>query len=351
MNPLLDVRLLAVHAPITGGVLRDRVVDHRRVVDGVSLQITRGGAYGLVGESGSGASRVGRAVLRLVEPDGGRVLIDGVDVAQLHGKRLRAMRRRFQMVFPDPRSGLDPRRPVGALLAEAMRAHDLVDGVADERLRSCAWADAVGLPVAALDRYPHELTDLQCRRVGIAAALSVEPELLVAEEPVAALDVSGQAQVLNLLAQLRAEHALTLLVISRDLAVAAQVSDRIGVLYRGGLVEEGPTAELLHRPLHPYTRALLAAAAVADPDLADRRERIVLRADPDGADTAVAGCRFQPLCPWSRPARCAAERPPLRTLVGTGAEHRVACHHAEEIGREYWRQPRIPVPGGPSIAH
>lgn len=344
-SPLLDVRVLTVHRPITGGLLRDRVVGYRRVVDGVSLQIARGEAYGLVGESGSGAALFGRAVVRLVEPDGGRVLFDGTDLADLDGGELRAMRRRFQMVFPDPCAGLDPRWTVEASLVEGMRAHGLSRGGDEDRARSRELADAVGLPVAALARYPHELTDLQRRRVGIAAALCVEPDLVVFDEPVAALAVSDRAQLVNLLVRLRAERGLSYLVISRDVALVRHVSDRVGVMYRGGLVEEAPARELSGGALHPYTRALLAAVPVPDPDIADRRERIVLAhtdtaGDPDGSGDPPGGCRFHPACPWRQPQRCADERPQPRLLAGSNPEHSVACHFAEGIRRGTLRPQR-----------
>lgn len=343
-RPLLDVRVLTVHRPIAGGLLRDRVVGYRRVVDGVSLQIARGEAYGLVGESGSGAALLGRAIVRLVEPDGGRVLFDGTDLADLRGGELRAMRRHFQMVFPDLRAGLDPRWPVVASLAEAARAHGLSRGD-DGKARLRELADAVGLPVAALSRYPHELTDLQRRRAGIAAALCVEPDLVVFDEPVAALDVSDRAQMVNLMVRLRAERDLSYLVISRDVALVRHVSDRVGVLYRGGLVEEAPAHELSGGALHPYTRALLAAVPVPDPDIADRRERIVLAAaaaEQDETGDPPTGCRFHPACPWRQPQRCAQERPQLRVLDGSNSEHSVACHFAEAIRRGTLRPQRPP---------
>lgn len=339
--PLLDVQRLAVDAPVTAGLVRDRVVGHRAIVDGVSLQIAAGESYGLVGESDSGASLVGRAVVQLVRADGGRILFDGVDIASVQGEALRTLRRRFQMVFPRPGAGLDPRLPVESLLVEALRGHGVTSGAADERIHTRELADAVGLPLSVLSCHAHELTGLQRRQVEIAVALSVGPELLVVDEPVAGLDVSGQAHVLNRLVRLRAERRLSYLVISRDLAVVRYLSDRIGVLYRGGLVEEAPAGEL-RRPLHPYARALLAAVPVADPDRADQRERIVLRAEADGSGNSSGGCPFHQACPWRQPRRCADERPQLRGVVlGGGPDHRVACHFAESI-RRGWIQAQHP---------
>ncbi|MGH3584754.1 MAG: ABC transporter ATP-binding protein, partial [Pseudonocardia sp.] len=250
-EPLLDVRDLAVHFPIKRGVVLDRVVGHVYAVDGVSLQVERGETYGLVGESGCGKTTLGRAILRLVDPTAGHVSFDGVDVAQLSGERLRTMRRRFQMVFQDPMSSLDPRQSVESLLREGIKAHGLSRGPAADSARLRELVDSVGLPAAALRRYPHEFSGGQRQRIGIARALSVEPDLIVADEPVSALDVSVQAQVLNLLGRLQADLGLTYLVIAHDLAVVRHVSNRIGVMYLGGLVEEAPSQALYDDPQHP----------------------------------------------------------------------------------------------------
>jgi peptide/nickel transport system ATP-binding protein len=331
--PLLDVRDLAVHFPIKRGLVLDRTVGHVYAVDGVSLHIKRGETYGLVGESGCGKTTLGRAILRLVEPTAGNVTFDGVDVAHLRGERLRTMRRRFQMVFQDPMSSLDPRQSVESLLLEGMRAHGLSHGPAEDNTRLRELVDSVGLPASALRRYPHEFSGGQRQRIGIARALSVEPDLIVADEPVSALDVSVQAQVLNLLGRLQAELGLTYLVIAHDLAVVRHVSDRVGVMYLGGIVEEAPSQDLYDDPQHPYTRALLSAVPVPDPELEDRRERILLTGDLPSPAAPPAGCRFHTRCPWRQPQRCDDERPQLRVIEGAPAGHRVACHWAEDIRR------------------
>ncbi|UZJ24498.1 ABC transporter ATP-binding protein [Rhodococcus antarcticus] len=334
---LLSVEGLQVHFPITRGVLLDRVVGHVHAVDGVDLAVRRGETYGLVGESGCGKSTLGRGILRLVEPTGGRVVFDGTDLSTLKGEGLRTARRRMQMVFQDPLSSLDPRQSVESLLTEGMKAHGLHPGPGQRHARLRSLLSSVGLPTTALSKYPHEFSGGQRQRIGIARALTVEPDLLVADEPVSALDVSVQAQVLNLLEDLQAELGLTYLVIAHDLAVVRHISDRIGVMYLGGLVEEAPAGELYREPLHPYTRALLSAVPVPDPVVEDSRQQILLAGDlPSPADPPT-GCRFHTRCPWKQPTRCDTERPQLRVLDGVDsghpvpAGHTVACHHAERI--------------------
>jgi peptide/nickel transport system ATP-binding protein len=328
---LLDVRDLAVHFPIRRGVVLDRTVGHVYAVDGVSLQVRRGETYGLVGESGCGKSTLGRAILRLVDLTAGTVEFDGVDIAQLAGERLRTMRRRFQMVFQDPMSSLNPRQSVESLLREGINAHGLSRGPEADKARLRELVDSVGLPAAALRRYPHEFSGGQRQRIGIARALAVEPDLIVADEPVSALDVSVQAQVLNLLGRLQNDLGLTYVVIAHDLAVVRHVSVRIGVMYLGGIVEEASSQALYDDPQHPYTKALLSAIPVPDPELEDRRERILLTGDLPSPAAPPQGCRFHTRCPWRQPTRCDSERPELRAIPGAPAGHRVACHWAEEI--------------------
>ncbi|MBN9795856.1 MULTISPECIES: ABC transporter ATP-binding protein [Pseudonocardia] len=327
MSPLLEVEDLQVHFPITRGVLVQRTVGHVRAVDGVSLRIERGETYGLVGESGCGKSTLGRAILKLTEPTAGTVSFDGTDVAALKGEPLRRMRRRFQMVFQDPMSSLDPRQSVGSLLREGLAAHGIEAG--PDRLAELMRA--VGLPESALRRYPHEFSGGQRQRIGIARALCVEPDLVVADEPVSALDVSVQAQVLNLLRSLQRELGLTYLVIAHDLAVVRHVSDRVGVMYLGSIVEEAPARALYDGPLHPYTRALLSAVPQPDPTVEDTRERILLSGDLPSPAAPPSGCRFHTRCPWRQDDRCSTERPQLRVLDGDTSGHRVACHHAEAV--------------------
>lgn len=325
---LVDVDELAVHFPIKGGVVLDRTVGHVYAVDGVSMRIRRGETYGLVGESGCGKSTLGRALLRLEKPTSGSITFDGTDLARMSGEPLRRMRRRMQMVFQDALSSLDPRQSVESLLVEGLRAHGLDRGreATDKRLRDLL--DSVGLPASALRRYPHEFSGGQRQRVGIARALTVEPDLVVADEPVSALDVSVQAQVLNLLQDLQEEYGLTYLVIAHDLAVVRHIADRIGVMYLGGLVEEDAAHALYSEPLHPYTRALLSAVPVPEPEVEDERERILLSGDLPSPASPPSGCRFHTRCPWRQPERCDTERPQLREVT---PGHRVACHFAEDI--------------------
>jgi peptide/nickel transport system ATP-binding protein len=330
---LVDVRGVKVHFPIKRGVIFDKVVGHVYAVDGVDLQIRRGETYGLVGESGCGKSTLGKAILGLEPPTDGSVTIDGTEVANLKGAELRARRKDFQMVFQDPMSSLDPRQSVESLLVEGMKAHGLASDEKKTSARLRQLLDDVGLPAAALKKYPHEFSGGQRQRIGIARALSVEPKLIVADEPVSALDVSVQAQVINLLEKLQDEYGLTYLVIAHDLAVVRHISDRIGVMYLGGLVEEAPADELYRQPLHPYTRALLSAVPVPDPTVEDTREQILLVGDLPSPSHPPQGCRFHTRCPWRQETRCDDERPALRVVDVPGVHdgHRVACHWAEQI--------------------
>ena len=336
-EPLLRVEGLQVHFPIKRGVFVDRTVGHVRAVDGVDLAVDRGTTYGLVGESGCGKSTLGRAVLRLVEPTAGQVLFDGTDVASLQGEALRTMRRRMQMVFQDPLGSLDPRQDVESLLSEPLRAHGMGGGKAGIAARVRELLDAVGLPSAALRRYPHEFSGGQRQRIGIARAISLEPDLLIADEPVSALDVSVQAQVVNLLEELQERLGLTYLVIAHDLAVVRHISDVVGVMYLGSLVEQAPSGVLYDEPLHPYTRALMSAVPVPDPVVEERRERILLAGDLPSPANPPSGCRFHTRCPWRQETRCDDEAPVLRELApGPSAgphppRHLVSCHWAEEI--------------------
>jgi peptide/nickel transport system ATP-binding protein len=327
-RPLVEVDDLAVHFPIKRGLVLDRTVGHVYAVDGVSLSISRGETYGLVGESGCGKSTLGRALLRLEDVTGGRVVFDGIDLSTMKGEPLRRMRRRMQMVFQDPLSSLDPRQSVEALLVEGLRAHGLDEGREATQMRLRELLSAVGLPATALRKYPHEFSGGQRQRIGIARALTVNPDLVVADEPVSALDVSVQAQVVNLLEDLQDQFGLTYLVIAHDLAVVRHIGDRIGVMYLGGIVEEAPSDSLYAEPLHPYTRALLYAVPVPDPVVEDRREQILLSGDLPSPAAPPSGCRFHTRCPWRQPERCDTERPVLRELT---PGHRVACHYAEEI--------------------
>lgn len=337
---LLEVHGLKVHFPIKRGVIFDRTVGHVKAVDGIDLSIRRGETYGLVGESGCGKSTLGRAILRLEELTEGQVMFDGTDLAPLKGEELRRQRRHMQMVFQDPLGSLDPRQTVEQLLTEGMAAHGLTDRK-QSRERLTSLLESVGLPRAALSKYPHEFSGGQRQRIGIARALSVNPALIVADEPVSALDVSVQAQVINLLEDLQNELGLTYLVIAHDLAVVRHISDRVGVMYLGALVEEASADALYAQPLHPYTRALMSAVPVPDPAVEDSRDQLLLTGDLPSPANPPTGCRFHTRCPWRQKTRCDTERPELRTVQvplrnGPGGaviagEHRVACHWAEQI--------------------
>lgn len=330
---LVDVRGIKVHFPITKGIVFDKVVGHVYAVDGVDLQIRRGETYGLVGESGCGKSTLGRAILHLEPPTEGTVTFDGVPISTLKGEALRKRRQGLQMVFQDPMGSLDPRQSVEALLVEGMKAHGIVKDAKEAQPRLKQLLSDVGLPIAALKKYPHEFSGGQRQRIGIARALSVNPELIVADEPVSALDVSVQAQVINLMSDLQAEYGLTYLVIAHDLAVVRHISDRVGVMYLGGIVEEALADDLYAAPLHPYTRALLSAVPVPDPVVEDSREQILLSGDLPSPANPPTGCRFHTRCPWRQETKCDTDRPELRiiTIDGGGSEHKVACHWAEQI--------------------
>jgi peptide/nickel transport system ATP-binding protein len=322
---LVSVRGLKVHFPIRDGVLLNRQVGAVKAVDGVDLEIREGSTLGLVGESGCGKSTLGRALLRLSPITEGQVVFDGTDVAGLRGEKLRRMRQDMQMVFQDPLASLNPRQSVETILTEPLRAHGIEY---DRRGRVRELLDQVGLPATAAQKYPHEFSGGQRQRIGIARAVALEPRFVIADEPVSALDVSIQAQVLNLLEELQEKLGLTYLVIAHDLAVVRHVSDEVAVMYLGGIVEQAPSDELYAEPLHPYTRALMSAVPVPDPEVERTRERILLTGDlPSPADPPT-GCRFHTRCPFRQETRCDTERPELRQIT---PGHTVACHFAEEI--------------------
>jgi peptide/nickel transport system ATP-binding protein len=326
-GPLVELEDLRVWFPIKSGVVLDRHVGDIKAVDGVSLSIKRGETLGLVGESGCGKSTVGRAILRLYEPTGGRIVFDGQDISTLDETELRPLRRRMQMIFQDPFASLNPRHSIGRIVGEPLRAHGIASGRA-VGLRTRELLKVVGLPEDAVSRYPHEFSGGQRQRIGVARALAVNPDFIVADEPVSALDVSIQAQIVNLLENLQEEFDLTYLFIAHDLAVVRHISDRIAVMYLGGIVEVSPADELYERPLHPYTISLLSAVPIPDPRVERERVAILLQGDlPSPADPPSA-CRFHTRCPYVQPTRCRDERPDLRRLE---PGHEVACHWAERI--------------------
>ena len=321
---MLEVRNLVKHYQ-QGGLFR--AAPPVRAVDGVSFTVGRGETLALVGESGCGKSSVGRTVLRLQEPTGGTTTFEGTDVFALDRKALRALRRRMQIIFQDPYSSLNPRMTVGAAIAEGIEIHKLATK-ADTPRRVGALLEEVGLDPSYARRYPHEFSGGQRQRIGIARALAVEPSFIVCDEPVSALDVSVQAQVINLLTDLQRHRGLSYLFIAHDLAVVRQLAHRVAVMYLGKIVEEGPTEQLLADPRHPYTVALLSA--VPEPDPGRQRSRVVLTGDVPSPTNPPSGCRFHTRCfhPM-KSGRCTSEEPELRPIRGTFA----ACHYAEHTPR------------------
>jgi len=332
-GPLLTVKDLQVYFPILTGVLRRRT-GWVQAVDGVSFHIDRGETLGLVGESGSGKTTIGRTIVRITQPLRGSIDLNGSDLLALKGEELRRRRRRFQMVFQDPYSSLDPRQTVGEILAEPLRVHNLASGKA-RQARVAELLDLVGLDASFVERYPHEFSGGQRQRIGIARALAVEPELIVCDEPISALDVSIQAQVINLLERLQADLGLTYLFIAHDLAVVRHIADRVAVMYLGKIVEVAPSDLLYQQPLHPYTVALLSAVPVPDARTERSRRRIILRGDIPSPANPPTGCRFHTRC-WLRerlknPEICATTDPPLAPIAQATPEQTVACHFASEL--------------------
>jgi peptide/nickel transport system ATP-binding protein len=326
-GPLVELEDLKVYFPIKSGLVLDRHVGDIKAVDGVSFDIQRGETLGLVGESGCGKSTVGRAILRLYEPTGGRLVFDGQDITNLGESELRPLRRRMQMIFQDPYASLNPRHSVGRMVGEPMRVHGLANRrQANRRVRELL--QTVGLPADAATRYPHEFSGGQRQRIGLARALALNPDFIVADEPVSALDVSIQAQIINLLENLQREFDLTYLFIAHDLAVVRHISDRIAVMYLGSIVEVSPAEDLYANPLHPYTISLLSAVPIPDPVIERQRETILLSGDLPSPANPPPACRFHTRCPYIQPTRCTDDVPELRKLSDG---HLVACHWAEEI--------------------
>ena len=315
-HPLLEINDLRKHFRVGRGATL-------KAVDGISLKINRGETVGLVGESGCGKTTAGRVLVRLYEPSGGQVLFDGKDVHRSEGGEAKLLNRKMQMIFQDPQASLNPRMVVGDIVAEGLDIHGLVDSRKERLDRVHELLEVVGLNSEHANRYPHEFSGGQRQRIGVARALAVDPEFIVADEPVSALDVSIQAQVINLMRRLQEERHLTYLFISHDLSVVKYISDRVGVMYLGVLVELAPSDELYNNPLHPYTQALLSAVPVPDPDVEHERERIVLEGDVPSPVNPPSGCRFRTRCPYVTDA-CGREDPAWRDV---GNDHWVlACH-------------------------
>ncbi len=343
--PLLTVEDLRMQFPLPRTSLRIGPRPVLTAVDGVSFAIRRGEVFSLVGESGSGKSTTGRAILRLPPPTAGRVTFDGRDLSQVRPAEMRRLRRRMQMIFQDPLASLNRRMTVDEIVAEPMDIHGLAAG-RNRAARVRGLLERVGLKPAWGNRYPHEFSGGQLQRVGIARALAVEPDFIVADEPVSALDVSVQAQVINLLARLRRELGLTLLLIAHDLAVVRHLSDRVAVMYLGRLVEIADCDTLFAAPRHPYTRALLSAVPLPDPAAEARRRPILLEGEIPSPLAPPSGCRFRTRC-WKAQALCAESAPTLRPL-GPGSA--AACHFPEPVGTEAVSAPAPPQPAPPQPA-
>jgi len=324
---LVDIRDLKMHFPLTRGIVLQRVVGYVRAVDGVSFSIVRGQTLGLVGESGSGKTTIGRTIVRLYKPTSGQILFDNVDLAALEGETLRQTRQRVQMIFQDPFASLNPRFTIGSLIAEPMHIYH-VGSNSEIRERTVELLRVVGLRSEYIDRYPHEFSGGQRQRIAVARALSINPEFVIADEPVSALDVSVRAQVLNLLQRLQQQFNLTYLFVSHDLSVVRHVADRIAVMYLGKIVELSDRDELYAAPKHPYTKALLSAIPIPDPQVEKRRQRIILTGDLPSPIKIPSGCRFHTRCPMAQDI-CREVEPAFEAKEGR--EHYAACHFSDKV--------------------
>jgi len=325
-TPLVEIEHLFKYFPVTSGVVRDRVTGNVHAVDDVSLSINEGETVGLVGESGCGKSTLCRTVLRLEDPTEGSVRFEGIELSGLSQRRVRPLRRQMQMIFQDPYSSLNPRKRVGQIIGDPLVLHKHCSG---EQLKKRVQEllELVGLNPEHYNRYPHEFSGGQRQRVGVARALALEPKLIVADEPVSALDVSIQAQIINLLEDLQDELGLTYLFVAHDLAVVRQVSDRIAVMYLGKIVESSPAGELYEKPIHPYTVSLLSAIPLPDPRRNRERRPLVLEGDVPSPVDPPSGCRFHTRCPMATEV-CSRIEPPLRDF---GDGHLAACHHPQNV--------------------
>ena len=325
---LLEVNNLKMYFPVTSGMLFQRTVAHVKAVDDVSFTVKRGETLGLVGESGCGKTTTGRCILQLYKPTGGEVVFDGKDLTKMNTKQMRVMRREMQVIFQDPYSSLNPRMTAGNIIGEPLIVHGLVNGKAEYRERVAELLVNVGLNPYMADRFPHEFSGGQRQRIGVARALSVNPKFIVADEPVSALDVSIQAQIINLLEELQEQFNLTYLFIAHDLSVVRHISDRVGVMYLGHLVEIAERNEIYRNPVHPYTRALLSAVPIPDPVLDAERERVLLTGEVPSPLNPPSGCVFHPRCPIADDS-CSRFFPELREV---SSQHWSACLKAEGYG-------------------
>ena len=327
-DELLVVEGLQKYFPVTRGILFQREVAAVKAVDGVSFAIREGETLGVVGESGCGKSTMARCILKLLEPTGGRISYRGKDITNLSRAEMRPFRREMMMIFQDPYASLNPRKRVGAIVGEPLEVHG-VGGDNERKRRVQELLEIVGLNPEHYNRFPHEFSGGQRQRIGVARALALRPKLIVADEPVSALDVSIQAQIVNLFEELQDEFGLTYVFIAHDLNVVRHVSDRVAVMYLGSLVEISPAEDLYANPLHPYTISLLEAVPIPDPEVEAKREVVVLPGELPSPVSPPSGCRFHTRCPYRQPTRCHDEAPQLRPLGERG--HMVACHWAEDV--------------------
>ncbi|NBO38759.1 dipeptide ABC transporter ATP-binding protein [bacterium] len=327
--PLLEIKNLQKYFPVQGGLL-GRQVGRVHAVDTVSFSLQRGKTLGLVGESGCGKSTLGRTLLRLTEPSGGEILYEGRDITKLKPEEMRALRKELQIIFQDPFASLNPRMSIREILSEPFEIHGMYKNPTEMRARVIELLKEVGLNPEAADRYPHEFSGGQRQRIGIARALALQPKLIVADEPVSALDVSIQSQILNLMMDLRDKYGLSYVFIAHDLAVIQHISDEIAVMYLGKIVEHTEANELYSHPLHPYTRALISS--IPEPRVGGKKERQVLQGDVPSPINPPPGCRFNTRCPFAKEI-CRNQEPALRNLASEQSPHWVACHFAGELSQ------------------
>ncbi|MFE9117290.1 ABC transporter ATP-binding protein [Streptomyces sp. NPDC007172] len=331
---ILEVRDLVKHYPLTQGILFKKQIGAVKAVDGVSFDLVAGETLGIVGESGCGKSTVAKMLVNLERPTAGQIKYKGEDITTMSGRALKAVRRNIQMVFQDPYTSLNPRMTVGDIIGEPYEIHPEVAPKGDRRRKVQDLLDVVGLNPEYINRYPHQFSGGQRQRIGIARGLALQPEIIVADEPVSALDVSVQAQVVNLLDRLQSEFSLSYVFIAHDLSIVRHISDRVGVMYLGRVVEIGRDEEIYDHPTHPYTQALLSAVPLPDPSAREHRERIILTGDVPSPANPPSGCTFRTRC-WKAQERCAQEVPLLAVpaefrLTEGPAHHPSACHFAEE---------------------
>ncbi|MGD9482505.1 dipeptide ABC transporter ATP-binding protein [Streptomyces sp. TRM70308] len=333
-EPILQVRNLVKHFPLTQGILFRKQIGAVRAVDDISFELREGETLGIVGESGCGKSTVAKLLMNLEKPTSGEILYKGEDITRLSGRALKAVRRNIQMVFQDPYTSLNPRMTVGDIIGEPFDIHPEVAPKGDRRRKVRELLDVVGLNPEYINRYPHQFSGGQRQRIGIARGLALNPEVIICDEPVSALDVSVQAQVINLMEKLQSDFNLSYIFIAHDLSIVRHISDRVGVMYLGKMAEIGTDAEIYDHPTHPYTQALLSAVPQPDPEGREQRERIILTGDVPSPADPPSGCRFRTRC-WKAVDKCAQEVPLLAVpqhFADTegGAHHDSACHFAEE---------------------